>query len=212
MIQLPDGKKLLADIFWATSATTHQYDLPFHYNGDLIWTNVKYKPFVSNQEALGKKNGYQHLWKEAEATLKDSIFQLTFLNDKTYYTISSLVQGEADIFFTRSGANDPNFNLRHEPAVIIRKKAADALYVNITEIHGNFDPINEFSTGSYASVKSMRLLQQDSSYTVAEIQLENKKLVIAQNNNNMNEKQANSAAGLSWTGPVAVFYDGKKIN
>lgn len=212
MIQLPDGKKLLADIFSAASAANHQYDLPFHYNGDLIWTNVNYKPFVNNQEILGKKNGYQHLWKEAEAPVKDSLFQLTFLNEKTYYTISSLVQGEANVFFTRSGANDPNFNLRHEPAVIIRKNAADALFVSITEIHGNFDPINEFSTGSYASVKSIKLLQQDSNYTVAEIQLEDKKLVIVQSNNNMNEKQANSASGFSWTGPVAVFYDGKKIN
>lgn len=212
MIQLPDGKKLLADIFSAASATSHQYDLPFHYNGDLIWTSVNYKPFASNQETLGKKNGYQHLWKEAEASVKDSLFQLTFLNGKTYYTISSMVQGEANIFLTRSGANDPNFNLRHEPAVIIRKNAADALFINITEIHGSFDPINEFSTGSYASVKRIHLLQQDSNYTVAEIQLDDKKLVIAQSNNNMNEKQANSASGFSWTGPVAVFYEGKKIN
>lgn len=212
MIELPDGKKLLADIFKASSGAQHQYDLPFHYNGDLIWTNVKYQPFVTAQEILGKKNGYQHLWKEAEAAVKDSLVQLTFLNNRTYYTISSLVQGDGNIFFTRSGATDPNFNLRHEPAMIIRKKAADALFVSVTEIHGSFDPINEFSAGAYPSVKNITVLQQDDNCSVVEIVLNDIKLVIAQQNTNMNEQQANTAAGFSWTGPVAVWYDGKKIN
>ncbi|MBC7938013.1 MAG: alginate lyase family protein [Rhizobacter sp.] len=212
MIELPDGKKVIADLFSAAAATEHQYDLPFHYNGDLIWTSVKYKSYAARQETLGNKNGYQHLWKEAEAAVNDSLVQLTLLNNRTYYTISSLVQGAGTVFFTRSGANDPNFNLRHEPAMIIRKKGTDALFVNVTEIHGSFDPINEFSAGAYAEVKNIRVLQQDASYIVVEIELNNKKLIIAQHNTNMNEQQANSAAGFSWTGPVGVFYDGKKIN
>ena len=96
--------------------------------------------------------------------------------------------------------------------MILRRKATDALFVNVTEIHGSFDPINEFSLGSYASVKSIRVLLQDANYTVVEIDLNNKKLIIAQHNTNMNEQQSNTAAGFSWTGPVAVLYDGKKIN
>lgn len=212
MIQLPDGKKLLADIFKVASEKEHQYDLPFHYNGYLIATNYPYRSFTDKQETLGKKNGYQYLWKEATAAVKDTLAQLTFLNGKTYYSISSLIQGDAEILFTRLGANDPNFNLRREPAMIIRKKAGNALFVNITEVHGNFDPIGEFSTGAYAAVKNIRLLQQDNDYTIAEMEIGNKKLVIAQHNNDMNSKQAHNAAGYSWAGPVAVYYDGKKIN
>lgn len=212
MITLPGGQKLLADIFSAAAASEHQYDLPFHYNGDLIWTNIKYKSFAATQEALGKKNGYQHLWKEAEGSVNDSLVQLTFLNNRTYYTISSFSKGASTVFFARSGASDPNFNLRHEPAMIIRKKAADVLFVNVTEIHGSFDPINEFSTGAYAAVKAIAILQQDADYTIAEILLNDKKLIIAQHNTDMDEKKSNSAAGFTWAGPVAVFYDGKKIN
>ena len=212
MIELPDGKKLLVDLFNAASSTEHQYDLPFHYNGNLIWTNIKYKAFTDKQEAIGKKNGYQHLWKEAEASVKDTLVQLTLLNNRTYYTISSLMQGEGMVYFTRLGAHDPNFNLRHEPAMILRKKAADALFVSVTEIHGNFDPVNEFSSGAYSAIKNIKVLQQDADYTVAEILFTDKKLIIAQHNKSTNENQANSAAGFSWTGPVAVYYDGKKIN
>ncbi|MBN8675062.1 MAG: alginate lyase family protein [Chitinophagales bacterium] len=212
LIQLPEGRKLLADIFNSNAAEEHQYDLPFHYNGQFISTSLKYDPYTAKLEPLGKKNGYQFLWKEAEATIADSIVQLTFLNDRTYYTISSLVQGQAQVFFTRSGANDPNFNLRHEPAMIIRKKGMNQSFVSVTEIHGNFDPILEFSAGSYPSVKQIKILQQDERYSIVEMQVNDKKLIIAQLNNDFDTKKVHSASGLSWTGPFAVFYDGKKMN
>jgi len=38
MLQLPGGKKLVADIFNTYSAEQHQYDLPFQYHGLLIST------------------------------------------------------------------------------------------------------------------------------------------------------------------------------
>ncbi|RYD79679.1 MAG: heparinase, partial [Sphingobacteriales bacterium] len=211
LLQLPDSKKIMVDIFSADSDSLQQYDLPFHYNGNLIWTNSKYKAFTATQETLGKANGYHHLWKEAEAMLQDTLFQLTFLNDRTYYSISSLVQGDATVYFTRSGANDPDFNLRREPGIVIRKKEKNALYVNVLEIHGSFDPISEFSTDTYSSVKNIELLRQDADYTIASITIGHKKMVVAQCNNNSTAQQVHKAAGLEWTGPVAVYYDGKKI-
>jgi hypothetical protein len=212
LLDLPDGKKLLLDIFNAASKEEHQYDLPFHYNGSLISTSLKYDAFTAMQEVLGKKNGYQFLWKEAEAKAVDTLVQLTVLNDRTYYTISSLVQGNAQVFFTRSGANDPNFNLRHEPAMIIRKKGNDVSFVNVTEIHGKFDPVLEFSSNAYSSVKDIQVLLQDEPYTVVSILVNDKKLVIAQCNKDFNTATIHKAANVSWTGAFTVLYDGKKIN
>lgn len=60
---------------------------------------------------------------------------------------------------------DPNFNLRHEPAMIVRNTGRNQTYVNVLEVHGQFDPINEFSTYAYASVKKIRLIRQDALYT-----------------------------------------------
>lgn len=211
LLQLPDGKKMVVDIFNATSKEEHQYDLPFHYNGQLISSSAKYDPYTTKQEALGKGNGYQHLWKEGEATVTDSLFQLTFLNDRTYYSISSLVEGSAKLFFTRSGASDPNFNLRHEPALIIRKKGTNQSFVSVVEIHGKFDPKNEFSSNAYPSVKRIELLQDDEQYSVAAIMVNNKKLIIAQSNKDTDTKRAHSVQGLNWTGPFAVLYDDKKL-
>ena len=211
MLQLPDGKKLVADVFHAKSEAAHQYDLPFHYNGHLIHTSVKYDPYTVKQETLGKKNGYQFFWKEAEAAAADTTVQLTFLNDRTYYSVSSMITGDAQLFFARSGANDPNFNLRHEPSFIIRKKAANQTFVNVLEVHGRFDPIAEFSSNAYPSVQQIRLLQNDEQYTIATMLVNGKQLLIAQCNQQFDTKQVHSQQGISWTGAFTVLYNGKTL-
>lgn len=211
VLQLPGGKKLVADIFNTTSAEIHQYDLPFHYNGHLINTSVKYTAHTNKQEILGDKNGYQYFWKEAEASASDTTVSVTFLNDRTYYTVSSLITGQAQLFFTRLGANDPNFNLRHEPSFVIRKKGTDQTFLNVLEVHGKFDPIAEFSTDAYSTVKSIKLLQSDVQYTVAEMNVNGKRLVIAQCNKQFDTNRSHTAAGINWVGPFAVLYDGKKL-
>ncbi|MET0392221.1 MAG: alginate lyase family protein [Chitinophagaceae bacterium] len=211
LLQLPDGKKLVTDLFHVAAPAASQFDLPFHYNGQLIHTSAAYKPFTGRQETLGAKSGYQFLWKEAEATVKDTLFQFTFLNDRTYYSLSSLVQGDATVFFTRSGANDPNFNLRHEPAVVIRKNGQQASFINVLEIHGRFDPVMEFSTSAYPSVQQIRLLQDDADYTVAEIITGGKRIQIAQCNKDFGPQAAHSAQQISWTGPFAVLYEGRVL-
>ncbi len=212
LLQLPGGEKLVADIFNARSAGEHQYDLPFHFNGHLISTSFKYEAATTKQETLGKKNGYQFLWKEAETTVKDTLAQLTFLNDRTYYTISTLVQDKATLFLTRSGANDPNFNLRHESALVVRKNGANQSFVSVTEIHGKFDPVVEFSTNSYSIVKNIQVLQNDEQFTIVELMIGSKKLVVVQCNQDFDSKKTHAGSGISWTGAFAVFYDGKKLN
>lgn len=216
MLQLPDGKNLIVDIFNAASAEQHQYDLPFQYKGQFISASFKYKANTKKQETLGTKNGYQFIWKEAEAMVADTTVQFTFLNDRTYYTISSLVQDSAQLFFTLSGANDPNFNLRREPSFIIRKNGKDQVFINVIEIHGNYDPVNEFSSNAYPQVQQIKLLRNDADYAVAEITVSGKQLLIAQCNKNFEPKAIHSFLkgdkNIEWTGPCIILYQGKNLN
>jgi hypothetical protein len=125
-----------------------------------------------------------------------------------------LIQGKADIFFTRSGANDPDFNLRRDPALIIRQKGKDHVFVNVLEIHGNHDPVNEFSSNSYPSVQQVQLLHQDAAYTIASFRINGKELVLAQASQDFNAQSKHSVPGIkhSWVGPYTIWYDDKILN
>ena len=216
LLQLPGGKKMIADIFNANSESEHQYDLPFQYSGYVINTSFKYDAAIKQQETMGKKNGYEFLWKEAEAAVSDTTVQFSFLKEKTYYTISTLVKGDAKLFLTRTGANDPNFNLRREPSFIIRKKGKDQSFINFIEVHGSYDPVLEFSSNSYPSVKQIRLLQNDGQFTVVLASVAGKELLIAQCNKDFSKDGKHSidqnGKNISWSGPFTVWYDGKPMN
>lgn len=210
-IDLPEGRRIVADIFNVNSDEQHQYDLPFHYNGHLINTSFKYDANTKEQKPLGKRNGYQFLWKEASARVADTVAQLTLLNDRTYYTISSMVNDSATLFLTRSGANDPNFNLRHEPSFIVRKNGKDQSFLNVIEIHGKFDPVREFSSHAYPQVSKMEMLRNDASYSIARITIGGKELILAQSNNDFSKQSVHEAQGLQWQGPFLVQYDGRNL-
>ena len=211
MLQLPGENKMVVDIFNVNSTDQHQYDLPFQYDGQFINTTFKYIPSIKTQEPLSKKNGYEYLWKEAEASVRDTTVQFTFLNHTTYYTISSMIEGAASLLFTRIGANDPDFNLRREPAYIIRKNGTNQSFVNVIEIHGKFNPVTELSSNAYPSVKKIRLLQNDTDFSIVEILINDKKLVIAQCNKDFTNTK-HTVRGITWNGPYVVLYDEKILN
>ena len=60
--------------------------------------------------ALGKKNGYQHLWLKGQATPEKGLAKVSWLNENgRFYTQTSLVNGDESFMFTQIGANDPNW-------------------------------------------------------------------------------------------------------
>jgi hypothetical protein len=141
--------------------------------------------------------------------------QFTFLNGRTYYTISSLIEDSAQVFFARAGANDPNFNLRNEPSYIIRKKGTNRSFVNVVEIHGSYDPIGELSANSYPAVKQIRVLQQDENNSIISVMIDGKELIVAQKNRDLDSKAENlyskDGKNITWTGNWVVLYDGRQL-
>jgi hypothetical protein len=215
LLRLAEGKKIMIDIFNTKATGDHQYDLPFQFNGQFIHASFPYHAAMNKQETLGTKNGYQYLWKEATATAADTTVQFTFLNNSSFYTVSSLVQDTAQLFFTRIGANDPNFNLRHEPAFIIRKKGKDQVFISVIEFHGNYDAVNEFSTNSTPAVQQIKLLENDADFTVVAITVSGKRLVIAQCNRDFgiqsNHALKVNGESIEWKGPYSLLYQGKQL-
>jgi oligo-alginate lyase len=211
MLELPSNKKVIVDIFNIVAAATHQYDLPFQYNGQFISTNFKYVANTKKLETLGRRNGYQFLWKEAEAEVSNTTAQFTFLNGTSFYTLSSLVDDSAKLYFTRAGANDPNFNVRREPSFVIRRNGSNKSFISVIEQHGNYDAVNEFSTNAYSLVKNVKLLLSNTVYTIVEVDFNNAPLLIAQCNTLCEKSKTNTVKignqTIEWNGQYKIFYN-----
>jgi oligo-alginate lyase len=216
MLLLPErSKPVIVDLFRTISNATHTYDLPFNYSGTVISTNYKFKTHTNNLSTLGTKNGYQHLWKEAEVSVAPPFSQFTFLNSNRFYTISSFNGDSVSIYFTRTGANDPNFNLRRDPSYIIRTKGASKTFVSTIEIHGNYSATAEIASAAYSTISNIKILQDDADYTVASITIDGKNLVVLQANKNIDTKAMHhftkEGFDIKWNGAYAVFYNNQLL-
>ena len=201
----------IIDVFAIRSKENHQYDLNFMFNGQIMETDFKYDAAITNLAPLGKANGYQHLWKLAEAKANPGISKFSWLNDSRFYTISTITDQNNKLFFTRLGANDPNFNLRNESGYMLRATdKKDYTFVSIIEPHGSFDPKLESVQDPHSGVEVLQLLKQDEDYTAVLVTFKNKKsytLLFANKPSAAATKQKISINGkkYDWTGSYKLI-------
>lgn len=164
--RLPDP--VVVDIYRLRSARTHTYDYPLHFLGQLIATNAHYAAHDTVQHALGRAFGYQHIWNEASGTI-DSTLQLTWLDGNRFYTATTAAAPGTEVIFGRTGAGDPDFNLRSEPMMIVRRRAADAVFATAIEPHGFFSEPEERSSDADPRLQHVRVLATTDDATVVEV-------------------------------------------
>ena len=198
-------RPFVLDVFRVRSTGTHQYDLPFYYSGQLLSANFDYE-VPDALRPLGNSNGYQHLFLEATGTPASSITTLTWMHVDRFYTLNTVADSADALLFSRLGANDPDFNLRRDPAFIIRREAADTVFVSTIESHGNYSPVTELAMNSRSSIADLRVARDDSEYTVVSIEsVTGEASLFFQSNANANtsaEHEIMVADRLyRWTGP-----------
>lgn len=164
-------KPIVIDVLRIVSAEDHTYDLPFYYLGHFLATNVAYTPHDKQRSAMGEKNGYQYLWNEADGKIpaNQASVRFTWMTGNRYYSLVSAADSSTSIYFTRIGAGDPNFNLRNEPAIMLRQQGRNHVFASVIEPHGKFDGTREFSEGATGIVSSVRVLAANDEGTVVEI-------------------------------------------
>lgn len=162
------SEPVVIDLFRVSADKPHQYDLPFYYMGHFIQTNLKYTAYDKARSPLGEKHGYQYLWKEAEGT-PSGPFQFTWLSGQRYYSVTAAADTAMKVFFARIGATDPGYNLRNEPAVILRSSGSEHLFASFIEPHGYFEPVSERSDGATPAVESVNVIFSTAEATVVEI-------------------------------------------
>lgn len=164
---------ILIDIFKATTPEKSQFDLPIWFQGHLLKTNFNYQSGKTNLNTLGEGNGYQHLWKEATGKTDKGIAHINWFSNSKFYSMISVVNSADELIFARIGANDPEFNLRHDPAFIIRRKdTKKATFVSIIEPHGTYDYVSELSEQPFTSIEKVNVLYDTAEHTL--VQFSNK--------------------------------------
>ena len=68
--------------------------------------------------------------------------------------------------FTRIGANDPDFNLRREPGVLVRRRGvANTVFASVIEPHGRYSPVTEIAEQARPAIASVAVVHDDAQYT-----------------------------------------------
>ena len=162
-------KPYLLDIMKVTSNKANKYDFPYYFLGQVIQTNFDYK-VPKTLTALGNKNGYQHLYVEGIANASSENSKLLWLNKGKFYTLTAATNSNDELLFTRIGANDPEFNLRREAALMLRRKnTKSTLFVSTIEAHGGYSPVTESAVNSHSSIKELKIVLDTEDYTAIEI-------------------------------------------
>lgn len=151
---------VVLDLFDVVAPGENLAEYATYYQGQIIRSTLPYNAFTNSQTTFGENNGYQHLWHTAksEALKQSDMHQISFLANNSFYTISTLMKAGATLNFVRTGANDPDFNLRSEPGLVISQPFNDRhVFATVVEPHGSYDPVSEMVAGSDSAVMSMEV-------------------------------------------------------
>ncbi len=153
---------LLVDLFKVDSDAGHCLDYPVHYNGHMISITAPYRRAISQMNAFGDAAGYQHLWVEAEGKTAGGCTSFTWMTGYKMYSLTTATSEGEEFYFLRTGAGDPDFNLRSEPAYLIRvPEASNHLFASCLETHGRYDVCLEQAANMVHSCTGVTVLRND---------------------------------------------------
>jgi hypothetical protein len=209
-LNIGDGSEpIVVDIVNAKSEEPVQFDLPFYFDGQLVHLGGQITFNTTSQKPLGKNNGYQHLWLEAfgPANKNDAY---TWLKSGRFYTNHVVPPTGSVVNFVRTGANDPNFNLRQQQGFILRapEEQQVAKFISVIEPHGVYDPSAEFTIGSESSIHKVEHHTVEGHDLVTVKMRSAKQVIVAISNDpDVSKHHKVNIAGneYSWTGFYKVF-------
>ncbi len=203
---------LVVDLFRASGKGNHTFDLPYWFQGHLLTTSFPYEAATTRLLPAGTSAGYQHLWVEAQAAVHDSLLQLQWFGNGKFYTLTTLAAPGDSALFVRTGAMDPEFNLRRDPAFVLRKNdQKEALFASVLELHGAYNPAAEIPESPFGIVGGLRILQRTADYLVLEVQTRGDQrlrlfVALGEGDNDAFHSLVLDGAQVRWKGPVEIKF------
>lgn len=210
LVEHPDlSAPLVIDVLRADGDRPRLYDLPLHFAGHIITQGFEARHAPEVRPVLGDRAGYQHLWVDAQSEAGEEPRSLAWLQNDRFYTYRFAASAPTRALLVESGANDPNFNLRREQALIQRMEGqADAVFYGVLEPHGAYDSRAETVEGSTSRVRSLTHAESEGAVVVV-VELASGARIIMTVADDATPEAEHSlrVAGetLTWTGPHARF-------
>lgn len=202
---------IVVDVLNVSADKASTFDLPLHFNGQIIDFSFKVKDNKNVMKMLGKRNGYQHLWLRNTAPVGDASERATWILDDRFYSyafVTSTPSKKQNVLIAELGANDPNYNLRQQQVLIRRvEKAKQASFVSVLEPHGKYDGSLETTSGAYSNVKSVKHVSENGKDVVVVDLKDGSNVVVALSYNANSEQVHKVNAGeeaIEWNGFSSV--------
>lgn len=200
---------LALDILHWTGSGRHVHDLPLHFSGHIIDSDIGFVRNLTERPVLGKANGYQHLWVDGEGT-KAGKARLTWMQGSRFYSYHMLPPEGARFILAESGANDPEFNLRRQPVLIQRVESAarEGAFVSLLEPHGRYDASAETVVASSSRVAALEHRREGGADLVIVTLVDGRRIAVAVARDvaaDAKHKVTVDGRALAWAGPVGRF-------
>lgn len=151
------GLPVVLDLLQVSADKAARFDLPLHFNGHIVSTGFEAERFVDQRPVLGRENGYQHLWLDARSQAGSDQRTLAWLLDGRFYSYRFGSSAPAQALLVESGANDPEFNLRREPALVQRVDGQRAVsFFSVLEPHGEYNGTAEYVHGADSQIRDLK--------------------------------------------------------
>jgi hypothetical protein len=129
------------------------------------------------------------------------------LGEGKYYTLTSATVESDELLLTRLGANDPDFNLRRDAALMIRRKDSNnTIFVSVIEPHGSYSPVSELSVNSNSNIAEVKVVLDETNYTavvITDVNGDSSLFILSNVNASAKQQHQVKIDGklYSWTGP-----------
>ena len=129
------------------------------------------------------------------------------MTEGEFFTLTTAVEAGDEWLLGRVGASDPDFNLRPDPGLIVRRKnTANTVFASVVERHGAYSAVTELTTEPYGRIASVTVIHDDERYTAVELadrEGRQSVFVVANGDHAANAKHTLKTANrkLQWQGP-----------
>ncbi len=148
---------VVLDLLQVEGEAAARYDLPLHFNGHIVTQGFEAERLLVERPVLGDSDGYQHLWLDARSKVDRAQRSLAWLLDGRFYTYRFASSAPSQALLVESGANDPEFNLRREPALLQRVDGQRAVtFYSVLEPHGEYNGTAEYVHGADSRIRNLR--------------------------------------------------------